>query len=276
MEINKIELRKVRDFGALIGITFEFLRQNFKLLFKSCFYFAGPFILLAGVFMGLYQSSALNFRNMSGLQGLGINLLAYMLFVILAVIMLYAVIYSFILLYMERGPGNFDVNDVWQKTKSNYWKIFLTGIGYSFFVLIATLFFIIPGIYLGITLSLIFMVRLSEGIGFFAAFDRCLKLISKNWWFTFGFILVMGLIQGFIGFIFYIPNYIAMFALTLSGLNNPNQNSPSHIIFIITSIISSFNFLLTAISVVGISFHYYNLVERKEAPSLLEKIETIQ
>jgi len=64
--------------------------------------------------------------------------------------------------------------------------------------------------------------------------------------------------------------------LTLSGLNNPNQNSPSHIIIIITSIISSFNFLLTAISVVGISFHYYNLVERKEAPSLLEKIETIQ
>jgi len=226
--------------------------------------------------MGLYQSSALNFRYVSSLQGLGINFLAYMIFVILAIVMLYAVVYSFVLLYEERGPGNFDINDVWQKTKSNYWKIVITGIGYSFFVIIGTLFFIIPGIYLGITLSLIFMVRLKEGIGFFAAFDRCTKLISKNWWFTFGFIIVIGLIQGFIGFIFYIPNYIAIFALTLSGLNNPNQNSPSHIIFIITSIISSFNFLLTAISVVGISFHYYNLVERKEAPSLLEKIDTIQ
>ena len=275
MELKQIELRKVRDFGALIGVTFEFIRQNFKLLLKSGFFIVGPFILLAGIFMGMYQSTAFNFRNMSTLNSIGLPFLFYILFAMLSVLMLNVVIYSLVILYEEEGVGNFDLNDIWQKTKSNFWMLFITGIGYTFFVILGSVFLIIPGIYLAVTLSLIYMIRIREGSGFFSAFDRCTKLISKNWWFTFGIIIVIGLIQGFIGFIFYIPNYIALFALTLSGLSNPAQSSTGHIIFTITSIISSLNLLLYMISVIGISFHYYNLVERKEAPSLLERIDTI-
>jgi hypothetical protein len=275
MVLKQIELRKVRDFGALIGVTFEFIRQNFKLLLKSGFFIVGPFILLAGIFMGMYQAAAFNFSNMSTLNSIGLPFLFYILFVMLSVLLLNVVIYSFVILYEEKGVGNFDLNDIWQKSKSNFWMLFFTGIGYTFFVILGSVFLIIPGIYLAVTLSLIYMIRIREGIGFFSAFDRCTKLISKNWWFTFGFIIVIGLIQGFIGFIFYIPNYIALFALTLSGLNDPAQSSTGHIIFTITSVISSLNLLLYMISVVGISFHYYNLVERKEATSLLERIDTI-
>jgi hypothetical protein len=275
MVLKQIELRKVRDFGALIGVTFEFIRQNFKLLLKSGFFIVGPFILLAGIFMGMYQSAAFNFSNVSTLNSIGLPFLFYILFVMLSVLLLNVVIYSFVILYEEKGVGNFDLNDIWQKSKSKFWILFFTGIGYTFFVILGSVILIIPGIYLAVTLSLIYMIRIREGIGFFSAFDRCTKLISKNWWFTFGFIIVIGLIQGFIGFIFYIPNYVALFALTLSGLNNPAQSSTGHIIFTITSVISSLNLLLYMISVIGISFHYYNLVERKEAPSLLERIDTI-
>jgi len=276
MEANQIEMRKVRDFGAIISVTFEFIRQNFKLLFKSCLFIAGPFIFMSGIFLGMYQSAILNFKNTPNLNDLGLPFLAYVFFAMLAGVVLYVVVYSFIMLYEERGVGNFELNDIWMKVKSNFWMIIITGIGYAFFVVGGMVFLIIPGVYLAVTLSLIFIVRLKEGLGFFAAFDRCTKLISKNWWFTFGLIIVIGLIQGFIGFIFYIPNYIVMVAMIFSGLNNPNQGSSGNIIFIITSIIASLNFLLYAISVVGITFHYYNLVERKEAPSLLEKIDSIR
>jgi len=275
MELKQIELQKVRDFGALIGVTFEFIRQNFKLLLKSGVFIVGPFILLAGIFMGMYQSAVLNFKNATTLNSIGLPFIAYMLFVTIAVLLLNVVVYSFIILYEEKGIGNFDLNDIWEKTKSKFWMLLFTGIGYAFFVVLGVVFLIIPGIYLAVTLSLIYMIRLKEGIGFFSAFDRCTKLISKNWWFTFGFIIVIGLIQGFISFIFYIPNYIAIFALTLSGYKNPGQSSPGHIIFIITSVISSLNILLYMISVIGIAFHYYNLVERKEASSLLERIDSI-
>src|SRR3546814_336911 len=55
--MEKINLREERDFGRKISDTFLFLQQNFGPLFKSLLYYAGPVALVAGVFMGLYQSN---------------------------------------------------------------------------------------------------------------------------------------------------------------------------------------------------------------------------
>jgi len=57
--VQKIELRKTRDFSAKINITFDFIRQNFKILAKSIIYISGPFILVEGLFMGIYQQKTL-------------------------------------------------------------------------------------------------------------------------------------------------------------------------------------------------------------------------
>ena len=57
MNQNKIEFRKVRDFGGLLGVTFDYVKQNFKLLFKSNLLLSGPFILLAGISMGMSASA---------------------------------------------------------------------------------------------------------------------------------------------------------------------------------------------------------------------------
>ncbi len=63
--VQKIELRKTRDFSAKINITFEFMRQNFRILAKSIIYIGGPFILVEGVFMGMYQQKALTIGKAS-------------------------------------------------------------------------------------------------------------------------------------------------------------------------------------------------------------------
>jgi hypothetical protein len=43
----------------------------------------------------------------------------------------------------------------------------------------------------------------------------------------------------------------------------------------ITSIIASISYLFYAIVLIGISLHYFSLVEKKEATGLMEKLETI-
>jgi len=48
------------------------------------------------------------------------------------------------------------------------------------------------------------------------------------------------------------------------------------ILYIISSIITSLSALLYVISTIAIAFQYYNLVERKEAPGLLQQIENIK
>ncbi len=54
--MEKIELRKVRDFGALFNDGIAFLRINFKSFFGIILLLAGPFIILTGLLSGYMQS----------------------------------------------------------------------------------------------------------------------------------------------------------------------------------------------------------------------------
>ena len=272
---SKIEFRKVRDFGALLNVTFDYIKKNFKVLLKSNLLISAPFILLAGVFMGMYQSSMFNFTDNYDLQQIGIPFLLAMFFMILSYLIITIVTYSHLMVYKQSESGVFDIDEIWQMVKKNFFMILFTGIGYTFVVVFGFIFLIIPGVYLSITLSLIFIVRLEEGLGFFDAVSRCTKLISNNWWFTFGLIIVVGIIQGFLTYALYIPNYIMMFATAFTGINS-ETSSLNQILYILTSIISSLGALLYVISTVAIAFQYYNLVERKEAPGLLQQIDEIK
>lgn len=290
MNQTKIEFRKVRDFGALLNVTFDYIRKNFILLFKSNLFIASPFILLAGVFMGIYQSSMFNFSYDKNLELIGIPFLLAMLFMVISYFIITVVTYSHLMVYKQSETGSFDIDDIWQIFKSNFFMLFFTAIRIVLlllinFLLMGILFLyvsipvsfilIIPGAYLGIILSLVFIVRLEEEIGFFDAVSRCIKLIKDNWWFTFGLMLVIGIIQGFLTYALYIPTYIMMFVTAFSGVDSESSGL-NRILYIITSIISSLGVILYSISTVAIAFHYYNLVERKEAPGLLEQIDQIK
>jgi len=272
---KKIELRKVRDFGAILNVTFDYIKQNFNVLFKSNLLIAAPFILLSGVFMGIYQSSMFSFAVSQDFTQIGASFLLAMLFMMLSYLIITIVTYSHLHLYKNSEPGSFDIDDVWRIFKKNFWKIFLTGFGYMILVGIGTLFLIIPGIYFAVALSIIFIVRLEEDLGFIDAVSRCTKIISGNWWFTFGLIIVIGMIQGFLGFILYVPNYIVTFFLAFAGVDS-SMGSLGKILYILSSIIASIGALLYSISTTTIAFQYYNLVERKEAPGLLQQIENIK
>lgn len=275
MNQAKIEFRKVRDFGALLNVTFDYIRKNFKLLFKSNLFIASPFILLAGVFMGIYQSSMFSFAYDQDFESVGVPFMLAMVFMIISYVIITVVTYSHLMLYKKSETGIFELDDIWQMVRKIFFMFLYTGIGYTIIVGFGFLFLIVPGIYLSIALSLIFIVRLEEELGFFDAVNRCIKLIRDNWWFTFGLILVVAMIQGFLTYALYIPNYIMMFATALTGIDS-EASGLNRILYIITSIISSLGALLYTISTIAIAFHYYNLVERKEAPGLLEQIDEIK
>jgi hypothetical protein len=272
---TKIEFRKVRDFGGILNVTFEYIRKNFKLLFKSNLLIAGPAILLAGVFMGMYQSSMFNFAYDKDIQSVGIPFLLSVFFSIVSYIIIIIVTYSHLVIYKTSETGQFDVEDVWQIFKKNFFMIFFTGIGYAVIVTFGFLLLVVPGIYLSIALSLIYIVRLEERVGFFDAVSRCTDLIKGNWWFTFGLIFVVGLIQGFLMYALYIPNYIVMFFVAFSGMNSESAGI-HNTLYILSSIISSLGALLYTVGTIAIAFQYYNLVERKEAPGLFAQIDEIK
>lgn len=270
--MEKIEFRKVRDFGDLLNATFAFIRQNFKKLFLSMLFIAGPSIFLTGIAGGFYQSNVFSFRRSFG--SFIPSALIYYLFIFISFQLILTVTYSYINLYLEKDQDEVDVNDVWESVKKNLLMILLTTIGISVIVAFATILLIIPGIYLGIIFTIIYIVRIQEKLPFFESISRCRYLMSGNWWFTFALLLIFTVIQYFFTFLFLIPQYIAMFIGMLHMQNG--QISLNSTFMIISSIIASVSYFFYAIVLIGISLHYFSLVEKKEAIGLMEKLETIQ
>lgn len=270
--MEKIDFRKIRDFGELINVTFDFIRQNFKKLFLSMLLIAGPAIFVTGVTSGLYQSNVFSLLN-PDLNTFSVSLVLFYLSAFVTYQLIIAVIYSYINLYLD-SEGDFDVNDVWNNVKKNIWMIVFTSIGVFFAVMLGLLLLIIPGIYLSVALTLIFIVRMREKLTFFESISRCRYLIAGNWWFTFALLLILAVIQYFFTFIFYIPQYVGIFIGFLHTTNG--EPGISSIFMIITSLISSISYFFYAIAIIGISFHYYSLIEKKEAVGLLKKLDSIK
>ena len=269
--MEKIEFRKVRDFGDLLNATFGFIRQNFKKLFLSLLFIAGPGIFLTGIAAGFYQSNIFSLqKNMGHFIP---SALVYYFFIFVTFQLILTVTYSFVNLYLEKNPDELDVNDVWESVKKNLMMVLLTSIGTFIILVFATILLIIPAIYLGIVMTIIYIVRIQEKLPFFESISRCRYLMSGNWLFTFALILIFTVIQYFFTFLFYIPQYIAMFIGMLHMRNG--QMSFNSTLMIITSIIASASYFFYAIVLIGISFHYFSLVEKKEATGLMEKLETI-
>jgi hypothetical protein len=66
-----------------------------------------------------------------------------------------------------------------------------------------------------------------------------------------------------------------MIFLTFAGIDSTSGET-GRVLFIISSIIASLGTIMYAISTIAIAFQYYNLVERKEAPGLIQQIEKIK
>ena len=301
MNQQKIEFQKYRDFGQVINGTFEFIRHNFLPLLKSIIFIVGPFILLSGIFSGLYQEDIFSFNSTTtSLSNFGIVSLLYLIALFLSMITMVSVVYSYVLIYLERTDESpIQIDEVWLGVKSNILKVvgitFLIGIiiGVISLTFFLPLFFIfnvqsnplamipiiflvmIPIIYFSNKLTLTYFVSLYENIGAVDSMKRSNFLIKNKWWFTFGLVIVLSFIQGFMGFLFQIPQYIAMITVMFNSMDGTGVDGVTEIIIIITSIIAAFNFVFYAISLIAIAFHYFSLVEQKEAKGLIEKIESI-
>lgn len=60
---EKIYYKKVRDLGTIFSATFGFIKQNFKTLYGSLLFYAGPFLLIAATISAYMFGSNLGFNK---------------------------------------------------------------------------------------------------------------------------------------------------------------------------------------------------------------------
>lgn len=279
---RKIDLRRTRDFSAKINATFEFVKQNVTPLAKALIYIAGPFLLLQGLFTGLYQKQVLSTGSSTNplavfsseaFSWLGVSVV----FSVFGYLCCLIVITEFMRLYaLHEEPETISLQEIWEGVKRNIMKMIGVGILVSILLTIATIFFIIPGIYLSIVLSLVVPIIIIEDKAFGEAFSRCFYLISEKWWSTFGLILVTSIIAGVMALVFTIPQYIFTYIISTHKLSGGSAEPAlwEQAGLIISSMLYTFGgSLLRSIVIIAVVFQYYNLVERKESLGLLSKVD---
>jgi hypothetical protein len=310
---NVIELHRTRDFSTKISATFEFLKQNFRGLFKSILVIAGPPTLLASLIMGSFFSDLMSFSQqaatgqMEGFENyfLSVNLwmqiALMMLFLTVSGVMNIATINNYIILYSEKRTNRISVSEVWERVRSTFWMYF--GTMFFFVVLLiavyivllipigilaaisevlvvfGAIFFICAIIYLIFGASFVFIIRGYEKLGFFESVARSFKLVKDKWWSTFGLVFLLYLIMGVISYLFMIPGYIVMFISTMHAASVDTLAEPSSSWQTMTIVSLTLYYLaqmlLASLPNVGIAFQYFNLVELKEAKGLIADIQTL-
>jgi hypothetical protein len=304
MQQEKINFREVRDFSQVYSASFVFLRQNFKLFFGCLLFIAGPFILLSSASAAFYTASSISdlgsFASSNPFARFGISYFVYLFTTALASIAMIGTVYSFMLVYQEKGPGNFTVSDVARfLSRKAGWMIgaFLTAFFILFIIIIVIVGIVIgvgtavpvAGVLLGLALivgmlilvppllwqiSAMYLAGLSEPLGIFEAYGKTRIVMRDNFWWTWLLLFVSLLMVGFMQGIFAIPQVVYQLALTYSAVSSGDFNVS--IPFIIVSLICTFlSTLVGSLLPLINGFHYFSLTEKHDGKGLMDRISEI-
>jgi len=282
MTTENFRLEKVRDFGLLFSDTFLFIKYNFKNLFKGMLYYVVPFGLLQGVVMGLFQyETLLSLGNGSGINAnyssstVIYSTLASYIFMLISYTVAIAFITQYIKLYRDKGANNFEVNEVGKAMLNNIPKILGAIILSGIIVVLGCILLIIPGIYIGVCISLVVPIIVFEDESVGNAISACFNLIKSNWWNTFAVLFVIGLISSALNFVFQLPSTIYQLMSTIF-MANGDAMTPSKSLLILFSIIQGIGYaLIQVLPLTAIVMQYFNLIERRQSPALLKDLETV-
>lgn len=273
------EFRKIRDFGMVMNDSFDFIRQEFKRLGKTILIYILPFFVFTGILLAYSQirmyGSILDGSAMDSVSGLYIKMIPSYIVMLLNYTVLTAVIYQYINVY-RKTDGNFTAEELWPGVLTVGLKMLAVYFITFIIVLIASIFLLVPGIYLGVVFSFFPAVIVFEELSFGTAMNRCFGVIKDNWWQTFGIIIVGGLIVYIFSIIMSVPLIIATALKVFHAASNktePQIFSTGYII--VSTVISMFQNLGYSLVLIFVAIQYFSLVEKKERPTLQAKIDRL-
>lgn len=270
-----VDFVKERDFGELIGAPFYFIIQEFKPFARSLLRYAGPYVAIAILGMSLFSNHLYKSIDLNAdlEPSTVLYLLIFGIFLMIGFLAAVVTTHSYISLYVREGKDNFTMDDVGRLFKQKVFKVFFAGMLVYLIVFVGILLFYIPGIYFAIALSFFSIVIVYENATIGESISRSFQVVKGYWWLTLGVILVFGMIIGFMSYVFIIPIYAIIIVAAIGG----SSISGGSVIFIVVFVGLYFVAYLFLISLqqVLVGFLYFNILTKKEEPSLFDRIDAI-
>jgi len=282
MQNQELKLSEKRDFSDVLNASFRFLRQEFKPLFSTVLiYTIIPLIgtSLLSVFYTsdvwqLYFQGLIN--NASNIETPNFWIYGLIMIVsILSHVLILGITYEYMAMYHKHGRGNFTTSDVIKALAKDFFPIIGYNIITGIVVIIALMFFIIPGIYLMVPLAFIIVIKTVERNNFAANWSRCFQLIKNNWWITFALIIIAFLIMYMASVVLNLPLiiYSMIQGITVAQGGESEINHVSMGIFSLISTIGTSILYVMVYTIIG--FQYFSLSASGGSQSILDKINQI-
>lgn len=285
MAEQKIELRKIRDFGININDTFVFLRQNLKPLLISFFAICGIFMVGQAIFNGMYQSHSMGGllqQLFSGGGSLGkyngnpyssifsFEYLMVIVFMLLTFAAMKVTLGAYLKYYLENNGQQPGIEEIWPIFKKYFFKIFFYSILIDIMIGFGCLLCVLPGIYLWVVFVPFTLVVMIEDANFNTALYRCFDIIKQNFWPSFGLYLIAYLIYSFSSGI--IGAVVAVVAGAAAYLSTKNIGAT---VGIVTSFLNIFSFTFYIIFFISAALQYFSLTENRDGTGILNRIDNI-
>nr|WP_294871740.1 hypothetical protein [uncultured Pedobacter sp.] len=280
---DKLEFRKLREFGEIINDMFQFIKQNFKPLMKTYIYLCG-FFVLAGMLAAIMYQVGLqkigfgyggNQANTNPFNRFGqlfsFNYFVVIIFSVLNYTAIVVSTLSFIALYVQKGNQAPSVEEVWAYFKYYFLRVFGSSIAISIFLIVCLLFCGLPFFYVFPAMSLFYSVMVLENGSFEYSFSRSFKLLKDQWWVTAGAILVIWIITYACMSMASMPAII----LTMVSAFTKASGGMSTLIIVVSTVIQYVCQVFMVLPVIGVTLCYFNLVERLDNTGLLERINQL-
>ncbi|WP_231460482.1 MULTISPECIES: hypothetical protein [unclassified Pedobacter] len=276
--LNKIEFKKIRDFGQIINDTFTFIRQNFKPLIKTYYIFCGLFVLAGMLAMLLQQYKAVNFiNNMDGLRNRGYRSQLYGVEYFMAILFSLAgyacttvTTLSYIAIYVQKGNQTPTTDEVWGYIKYYFFRVFGSSLLLGLLLVVGFVFCLLPGFWLLPIISLVFPIIVIENGTLGYAFGRSFKLIKDNFWITFGTLFIIWIIVYACMSFVVLPTTL----FSMLGLFSGSKPQMSLVFTMLSTVLQYLCQVCTVIPIITIALSYFSLVEQKESAGLMERIST--
>lgn len=275
--MNELTLRKSRDFGEVLSVTFSYIRIHFKTLGKGLVLFSLPLIILSGVLIGSGFGDAIvasdSVQTDPELASLGFRMLGGMLTMMLTFVFIIVIVFKHMQL-VDQGEEAIEMNMLLEDFGRNFFGVIGLFIVIGLATIIGFIFLIIPGIYISTKLSLAPAIYVIEEAEFGQALVTSWNITQDYWWFTFGMSFVMSLIVNVASNIVIVPMYILMMVVVFSSGEPDTQNFGT--LFSLMYGLSMITVgLLYCMPVISQAMVYFNLQERKSGDSLSAKIDTL-
>ena len=277
---NFVQFKKERDLGAIITDTFKFLRLEWKGLFTVLISTSLiPFILVfvLSVFNGIEVMDNIE-NNPFGFQFTALTLLVYLLFILVYDLIILSVL-SYIKVYVQ-NDGKVDFSSVYSIVKSKIVSFSLLGIITAIMVIIGAIFCLLPGVYLGVILSMTASLFVFEEKSVFDAIGDSFPFVNWKFWETFGVLLVVGILMYILMIVFSIPAVIYSIIKMGTMMADQDMSAFNSImtdpVYLTLGFISNLGqHLMYSITAIAFTLIYFDINEQKNASGSMDMIDSI-